>query len=54
MRCTFLRVSGLTSGLSRKARDTVACETPARCAMSNEVVFPEPNLYAFVIQIKRL
>src|SRR5436190_11995052 len=34
-----LRVSRLTTGLPRKARDTVGCETPARNAMSNEVGF---------------
>src|SRR5690349_12793176 len=31
------RVSSLTSGLPRSARETVACETPARWAMSMDV-----------------
>src|SRR5690606_28020795 len=34
---TRLRVSALTSGLPRSTRDTVACDTPARWAMSIEV-----------------
>jgi len=34
------RVSSLTSGLPRNARDTVDWETPARWAMSNDVAFP--------------
>src|SRR5690606_6311084 len=31
------RVSGLTEGLPRRARDTVGWDTPARWAMSREV-----------------
>src|ERR1051325_7891019 len=34
------RVSSLTSGLPRRARDTVDWETPARWAMSKEVALP--------------
>src|SRR5690606_41949751 len=34
------RVSGLTDGLPRRARETVGWETPARWAMSSEVAFP--------------
>ena len=34
------RVSSLTIGLPRRARDTVGCETPARYAMSMDVVLP--------------
>src|SRR5690349_19751135 len=34
-----LRVSRLTTGLPRSARDTVGCETPARYAISNDVGF---------------
>ena len=33
------RVSGLTSGLSRSARETVACDTCASWAISREVSF---------------
>ena len=35
-----LRVSSLTIGLPRSARDTVGWDTPARWAMSSEVAFP--------------
>lgn len=35
-----LRVSSLTIGLPRSARDTVGWETPARWAMSSEVALP--------------
>src|SRR3954447_11893503 len=35
-----LRVSSLTVGLPRKARDTVGWETPARYAISFEVALP--------------
>src|SRR4051794_14849528 len=35
-----LRVSSLTIGLPRRARDTVGWETPARCAISSEVALP--------------
>src|SRR3954471_21052253 len=31
------RVTSLTIGLPRSARDTVGCETPARCAITSEV-----------------
>src|SRR3546814_4386847 len=34
---TRARVSALTPGLFRKARETVDCETPARSATSNDV-----------------
>src|SRR6187551_1028338 len=34
-----LRVSRLTTGLPRSARETVGCETPARNAMSKDVGF---------------
>src|SRR5690349_5476720 len=34
-----LRVSRLTTGLPRRARETVGWETPARNAMSNDVGF---------------
>src|SRR4051794_24300727 len=34
-----LRVSRLTTGLPRNARDTVGCDTPARNAMSKDVGF---------------
>src|SRR5580765_7680406 len=33
------RVSSLTMLLPRRARDTVGCETPARCAITSDVAF---------------
>src|SRR4051794_22727480 len=34
-----VRVASLTIVLPRSARDTVGCETPARCAMTSDVAF---------------
>ncbi|MEH3048644.1 hypothetical protein [Sphingomonas adhaesiva] len=34
------RVARLTVGSPRKARETVGCDTPARSAMSNDVILP--------------
>jgi hypothetical protein len=35
-----VRVSSLTNGLPRNARETVGCETPAKKAISKEVGLP--------------
>src|SRR5688572_30125961 len=45
-----LRVSALTDGLPRKARETVGCETPARYAMSNDVGFSCMNRAAHILR----
>src|SRR5690606_19754241 len=39
-----LRVSSLTIGLPRRARETVGCETPARYAMSSDVGLPRTRV----------
>jgi hypothetical protein len=36
----------LTMGLPRRARETVACETPARSAMSSDVDFSRFTVHA--------
>jgi hypothetical protein len=48
------RVFEFTSGLFLRARETVAWDTPARWAISNEVVLPEPIIFTGNPPVHRL